>query len=51
MIRTPNGEMPVYVAVPRGAGPWPGVVMHDFGGMTRDLRNQAGLINKYRHAA
>ena len=44
MIRTPNGEMPVYVAVPGGAGPWPGVVMHDFGGMTRDLRNQAGWL-------
>ncbi len=30
MIRTAYGEMPVYVAVPATAGPWPGVVVvHD----------------------
>jgi len=40
MIRTPYGEMPAYVAVPRAAGPWPGVVVvHDWGGMSRDLSN------------
>lgn len=45
VIRTPNGEMPAYVAVPAGAGPWPGVVVvHDFAGMTHDLRNQAGWL-------
>jgi carboxymethylenebutenolidase len=33
MIATPNGQMPAYVAVPAGAGPWPGVVViHDFTG-------------------
>jgi len=45
MIRTAYGEMPVYVAVPPVAGPWPGVVVvHDFAGMSRDLRNQADWL-------
>jgi carboxymethylenebutenolidase len=45
VIQTPNGQMPAYVAVPDGAGPWPGVVVvHDFAGMTRDLRNQADWL-------
>ncbi len=45
VIRTPCGDMPVYVAVPPAAGPWPGVVViHDFGGMSHDLRNQADWL-------
>ena len=45
MIRTPSGRMPVYVATPTDTGPWSGViVIHDFGGMSHDLRNQAGWL-------
>jgi carboxymethylenebutenolidase len=41
-IQTPMGGMPAYVAVPASAPPWPGVVViHDFTGMSHDLRNQA----------
>ena len=44
-IRTPTGDMPAYVATPAGDGTWPAVVVvHDFTGMSQDLRNQADWL-------
>lgn len=44
-IRTGRGTMPVYCAVPSSPPPWPGVVVvHDFTGMSHDLRDQADWL-------
>ena len=45
LVQTAQGQMPAYVAVPGSTPPWPGVVVvHDFTGMSHDLRRQADWL-------
>lgn len=44
-VEAPAGRVPLYVALPPGDGPWPGVVViHDAGGIGKDTRRQADWL-------
>ena len=44
-ISSPTGALPIYVAIPRGPGPFPGVVVvHDALGLGREIRAQADWL-------
>ena len=44
-IKTPAMKLPAYVAQPTVDGPWAGVVViHDAGGMSKDVRRQASWL-------
>jgi carboxymethylenebutenolidase len=45
LIPTPGSAIPAYLAIPSSTDPCPGVVvLHDVGGMSQDLRNQANWL-------